>query len=213
MPGYAVVGTTGRAVEAPLWRRLSTATTPASVRELHLDTDAHPNAIQHRLDRWVRAGFVTRIDGTPKRYSMNDDAPRSAIPPRVDIQGKVLPRAPSARERLWRTIRVLRTFDVPTLVIAAGATRRSAEDLINCLHRAGYLRQLVRGNSQSGTWSTYRLGRNTGPRSPSIQHRKIDGRIQRFLVDGNTGERVDISPAATTLRRKAADPIADGGEG
>ena len=209
MPGYAVRACTSRQVEAPLWRALAQAEAPASIAELHLATRAHPNAIQHRLSRWVSAGFVTRLEGRPKRFAMNDTTERTPAPPRVDVAGRARPRQRTAREKLWSAMRVLPSFDVPTLVMTAGTSRRSAEDLVNCLHRAGHLRQLSRGNGTTGTWSTYRLVRNTGPKAPSIRH----GHGRRELVDGNTGERIDISPAAVSLRSKRADPVADGGVG
>lgn len=211
MPGYALFVAPVPEVEAPLWRRLTEAGEPASIRELHLATHAHPNAIQHRLDRWVRAGLVTRLEGKPKRYAMNDDTPRTPEPPKVAIDGKTTPRAPTARDRLWRTMRVLPSFDLPTLQIVATTSRRSAEDMINCLQRAGYLRQLSRGNGTKGTWSTYRLIRNTGPRTPSIQHRAAGDRRVRELVDINTGRRTDISPAAVSLRKRSNEAPADGG--
>lgn len=211
MPGYAVVGETVGSVEAPLWRRLSASAAPASVRDLHLLTSAHPNAIQHRLDRWVRAGFVTRIEGTPKRYAMTDAAPRTYTPPRVAIDGRVADRPRTNRDRLWSAMRVLRTFDLPTLEIAAGATRRSAEDFVNCLQRSGHVRLTRRGYPAAGTWSTYALVRNSGPRAPSIVHRATAAGRLREVIDRNTGVRFDISPAAVTLRSRSADPDVDGG--
>jgi hypothetical protein len=211
MPGYAVIGTPAHQVETPLWRWLAQAPAPASVFELHAATDAHPNAIQHRLDRWVRAGFVTRLEGRPKRYAMNDDAPRTPEPPRVAIDGRVSPRTRTVRDRLWSVMRVLRDFDLPTLIIAADSSRRSAEDLVNCLLRAGYLRRLSCGNRMKGTWSTYRLLRNTGPRTPSVSHGLVDGRRRREVVDHNTGRRIDIAPGAVRLRSKASDALLDGG--
>lgn len=198
-------------VEAPLWRNLTGADAPVSVADLHRATSAHPNSIEHRLTRWVRAGLITRIEGTPLRYVMNDNAPRSPLPPRVSIDGTVRPRpVATTRERLWRSMRVLRSFDLPALMMAAEAGRRSAEDLINCLCRAGYLRMTSRGQSMRGTWSTYRLVRNTGPRAPSVTKRIVEGRRLRELVDRNTGQRTDISPAAVSLRR-SSQPVEDGG--
>lgn len=214
MPGYAVLTLTAGPVEEPLWRALGQAGEPRSVAELHLAIAAHPNAIQHRLSRWVSAGFVTRHEGRPKRYAMNDTTERTATPPRVDLAGRAAPRQRTAREKLWSAMRVLPSFDVPTLVMTSGATRRSAEDLVNCLHRAGYLRQTARGNSTTGAWSTYRLVRNTGPKAPKVSHHvAVDGRRRREVVDGNTGGRTDISPAAISLRSKSSPAAADGGVG
>lgn len=198
-------------VEAPLWRSLTELSAPASVAELQRATAAHPNAIMHRLHRWVRAGLVNRIEGEPLRYTMNDNAPRTPAPPRVTIDGTVKSRpANTTRDRLWRSMRVLRSFDLPALMMAAEASRRSAEDLVNCLCRAGYLRMTSRGQSMRGTWSTYRLIRNTGPRAPSVTQRMVEGQRLRELVDRNTGDRTDISPAATSLRR-LSKPVEDGG--
>lgn len=214
MPGYAVRIAAAGPVEGPLWRALAQAGAPRSVAELHLAIAAHPNAIQHRLSRWVSAGFVTRHEGRPKRYAMNDTTDRTATPPRVDIAGRAAPRERTAREKLWSAMRVLPSFDVPTLVMTSGATRRSAEELVNVLHRAGYLRQIARGNSRTGVWSTYRLIRNTGPKAPKVSHHvALDVHRRRELVDGNNGARTDISPASISLRSKAAPAAADGGVG
>lgn len=215
MSGYAIYGPVDGAVEVPLWRRLVADARPASVSELHLQVRAHPNAIQHRLDRWVRAGFVSRIEGSPKRYAMTPDCPRTTEPPRVTLDGQATPRpATTMRDRMWSAMRVLATFDLPTMRITAGASRRSAEDYINCLQRAGYLRQLTRGNPSNGTWSTYRLVKNTGRRAPRISHHEdLAGGRRRELVDRNTGARIDISPAATSLRSRSAPAKAGGGEG
>ena len=205
MPGYALRVAPARAVEAPLWRQLAAAPSPASVAELHLATRAHPNAIQHRLDRWVRAGLVTRIEGSPKRFAMNDDTPRTPRPPRVAIDGRAAPRAPTQRQRLWRAMRVLPSFDIPGLMLTAAVTGRSAVTTVNQLLRAGYLRKVGRGNGASGAWSTYRLVRDTGPVAPVVNAQR------GTLTDGNTGRVTDIAPGAVSLRSRRAAAVADGG--
>lgn len=80
MPGYAVYLDVRPEVEEPLWRALSDAAAPATVHELHLATAAHPNAIQHRLSRWVSAGLVTRTEGSPRRFAMTDTTERTPRP-------------------------------------------------------------------------------------------------------------------------------------
>lgn len=197
MPGYVLRTDPQSAVEGPLWRALAATPAPASVAELHVACRAKPNAIQHRLSRWVLAGLVTRIEGRPKRFVMNDTTDRSAEPPIVAIDGKAKPRPRTARDRMWSAIRVLKHFDLPTLMISAEANRRSAEDFINCLQRAGYLNLLHKGNSRRGDWSRYGLVENTGPRTPKVTAAK--GR--RLVIDGNTGDQRDISPGQTNLHR------------
>ncbi|MCP4026589.1 MAG: hypothetical protein GY736_09815 [Sphingomonas sp.] len=216
MPGYAVYLDVRPEVEEPLWRALSAAAAPATVHELHLATAAHPNAIQHRLSRWVSAGLVTRTEGSPRRFAMTDTTERTPRPPRVDLTGRIAVRRRTAREALWSAMRVLSrhgSFDVPTLQMTAGVSRRSTEEMLNVLHRSGHVRQLARGNSQTGSWSTYRLVRNTGPKAPVVRQQVADGVRRRLVVDGNTGIATDISPAAVSLRRKDTDPAAAGGEG
>lgn len=197
MPGYILRVEPETAVEGPLWRTLAATPTPASIAELHLACRAKPNAIQHRLSRWVLAGLVTRIEGRPKRFVMSDSTERTAEPPIVAIDGRAKPRVRTARDRMWSAIRVLKRFDLPTLMISSGASRRSAEDFVNCLQRAGYLSRLHRGNARRGDWSRYSLVNNPGPRTPRITTQAG----QRLLIDGNTGQRHDISPGTVNLHR------------
>lgn len=201
------------AVQEPLWRTLLSASEPMSVPELRDVIRASPSAIKLRLTRWEQAGLVARADGPAVRYVITEDGRSAAnddhrAPPTVRADGSVLPRNRSQRARLWSAIRVLKRFSLPELKMSAGASRRSTEDLINCLQRAGYLRLVERGNSMAGTWSVYQLAANTGPKTPIITHN--GGR--RRLVDPNNGKVIDISPSAVSLRR--SQPAADaGGEG
>lgn len=206
MMAYRLIETPVRAVEAPLWRVMLSADRPMSASELHRATAAHPNAIQARLRRWELAGFVARHGVAPARFALTDAA-RAANddqqgPPQVMRDGTVRARRRTDRARLWSAMRVLKQFTLPELLIASGATRRSAEDLINCLCRAGYLRVEHRGNQTKGEWSSYRLTRVVGPRAPSIRQRVEGGVRHRLLVDPNTNAEIDISPGVASLRRQ-----------
>ena len=98
---YALRADTGRAVEGPLWRALAAAKVPASVTDLHVQCHGHPNAIQHRLTRWVRAGLVARFEGRLKLYAMIDTIEPTPEPPSVRIDGRLQPR-PRRRRPLRR---------------------------------------------------------------------------------------------------------------
>lgn len=223
MSGYSIRTDVTHAVERPLWQALAAAPAPASVAELHLACSAHPNAIQHRLTRWHRAGFIHRIEGRPLRFAMSDHVANDPEPPSVSIQGRATPRKRSGRARIWSAMRVLKTFDVPQLRIAASCTRRSVEDYINCLARAGYVRVVDRGD-RAGSWAVYRLVRNTGPKAPGITHTRKAGDADlgecartpttRTLIDRNNGQRHDISPGTVRLRpgRGRSQADADRGE-
>jgi len=193
MPGYALHTAPQRDVSRPLWNALRTAGGPATVSELHIASRAHPNAIQLRLRRWVRAGFVNDLGGRPKLFIMSSTAPNIPVPPRMGEACKPLPPR-TTRERLWSSIRVLKTFDLPTLMISAEASRRSAEEFINCLLQADYIARMSRGNSMRGDWSTYQLRARSGPKAPVIKHGTENGVRFRRLYDPNNGSTHDISP-------------------
>lgn len=212
-----------RPVSGPLWSALRAEAEPRSIAELHLRSRAHPNAIQLRLRRWVRAGFVVQFEGRPKRFAMSSSAPDVSKPPLVAAAGTVRP-ARTARDRLWAAMRVLKTFDVPLLMMTAEASRRSCEDFVDLLRRAGYVRHLAHGTSGrepcaapaaakrpgpgqaaasranlavARDWSTYQLVRSTGPRCPTITNSRGE---PRRLIDRNTGAEVEL---ARSLRASA----------
>ena len=93
--------------------------------------------------------------------------------------------------------------------MAADATDRAVETYLNALRRAGYVRIHQLGSAATGRVSTYRLHRNTGPHCPTT--RRSDRSAKVMLVDHNTGKSFDISPGAAPLRKKSANPLADGG--
>lgn len=81
--------------------------------------------------------------------------------------GVKLAGAPSvARERMWRTMRILRRFGIGELLqVAEIARRKAAERYLRDLTRAGYLRvESARGCDGS----VYVLIRNTGPFAPRV---------------------------------------------
>lgn len=200
---YAAIVESGRDVALPLWRALRAAPEPLTVRELHLASRAHPNAIQLRLKRWERAGLVHAIASNPRRFKMPEGAPDT--PPTVNRRGEQGP-ASTQHQRMWRAMHVLRRFTLPELQMAATVTRRSGETFINALQRAGYLVNAVRGNSRTGVWSVYQLQRRTGPKTPMIRHRKCPetGRILKTLFDPNTGKSIDISARPAALAQDGA---------
>lgn len=196
---YAAIVETGCDVALPLWRALRAAPEPLTVRELHLASRAHPNAIQLRLKRWERAGLIHAIASRPRRFVMPEGAPKT--PPTVNRRGEPGP-ASTQQQRMWRAMHVLRRFTLPEVQMAASVTRRSGETFINALLRAGYIINEVRGNSRTGVWSVYRLQRRTGPKTPTIRHRKCadTGRTLKSLFDPNTGKSIDISAKPSRLQ-------------
>lgn len=184
-------------VARPLWAAMRAARQPLTIRELHLASGAHPNAIQLRLRRWERAGYVLRQAGMPNRFSLGKAAP--VTPPTVNDKGEKGVMA-NCRDRLWRAMRILKKFDVPTLQLAADASSSNTQSYLNWLRRAGYVRILRFGARGQGEHSTYQLVRSTGRLTPTIRATTVDGRLTRRLYDPNTDTEIDVSPGAASLR-------------
>lgn len=196
-------------VQAPLWRALLAASGPTSIEELHTTTHADPISIQKRLAYWQRAGLVVRHDGKPPRYAMADAAAGASAskPPIVSAAGKVKARTIPAYERLWRAMRVLKSFDAPQLMLAAATSQSATAGYISRLLHAGYLRAVVRGDQRTGKLSVYRLTRSYGPAAPAV--RKLAGGTRVELYDPNT--RTSVALPAPRARRVDQVAPADGG--
>ena len=194
-----------RAVADPLWRCLAQLDRPIRLIDLANQINAHPNAIQLRLKRWERAGLVRKIEARPCLYQMTAAADRKSGPPTIKMDGSP-GLARGGNQRMWSAMRILKQFDIIALGMAASVTRRSCETYVNSLLRTGFLARVRRGNPRNGEWSIYRLTKPTGPIAPSVSHRKVDGRLEKAVVDHNDGTRYPIEP-------RSPRTTADGGEG
>jgi DNA-binding IclR family transcriptional regulator len=157
------------AISAPLWAELRRRRGPATIRELQLATRTRRSSVVQLIGRWERAGFVSRIPETrPLAVVMTPTVAKLGKPPRAGAAGD---RKPSQRQRIWTSMRILKRFDVPALSISAEAARRTVETYLNALMRAGYIERVSRGSHKAGTWSVYRLSRDTGRKSPAVTQR------------------------------------------
>lgn len=78
----------------------------------------------------------------------------------------VASRGADKREKLWRAMRILRTFTIGELAaVTELASVKSVSAFCSELRRAGYL-TVQRGNHHRGECARYRLIRNSGPLSP-----------------------------------------------
>ncbi|MBZ6377366.1 hypothetical protein B5C34_05290 [Pacificimonas flava] len=202
MPGYRIrrpVTRSGQGnIQRPLLDELRRADQPLSVADLHVRLGAPPKGISLRLYLLERAGAVEAVSARPKRYILKPGSPKDL---RGTAQGHRALRAGSTqRDRIWRAIRVQRTFSLPDIVMAATVSRRSFETFVNDLLRAGYVRIIRRGVSSAATWTVYRLVVRSGPKTP-VTH-KVQGSNAKFLDDPNTGQRIDISPNPPAVKGK-----------
>lgn len=178
---------------APLWEALQARQEPATITELAEQIGAPPNSVQLRLLSWSRAGLLTVNFNGRKTYTMTEKSRALGTPPAINIEGKPK-RDTKGRDRMWRAMRTLRRFDLPTLLITAEVSRSAAQEFINCLKRAGMVQIDERGHHTRYTWTTYAMTGRFGPKTPVVSHRETpEGRV-REVFDPNTGKIHDISP-------------------
>lgn len=142
--------------------------------------------LEKLLGRWVGARLVAVEPGRPPRYSLERNYVRMASPPALPAPARVnpLPRQ-TQRQRLWSAARVLRNFDLTTLLIAAEAKPIAARQMLSILERGGWLRRTATG------WSTA-ASRRWGPVAPSWA--PIDAPEGRFIrvTDNRDGSIIDL---------------------
>ncbi|MEA3017331.1 MAG: hypothetical protein QOI38_2053 [Sphingomonadales bacterium] len=185
---------------ADAWRALRKLGRAATFEEILAASGAADRPLYCRLRRWVEQGFVEVLPAIPRKFSLAPAAPDVPVPPKVNEQGEVKPQRRSAREKMWKAMRVLKTFDVPMLMMTAEVSRRSCDEFLNLLVRAGYVRLLGYKFKRVGPgrldvvrdWSTYQLAQNTGPRHPTFSAFKSKHEPQR-LTDHNTGASVELA--------------------
>jgi hypothetical protein len=165
-------------------------------------------ALERQLGAWRDAGIVTAA-GEPPAYSLERKYLRMASPPALSAPPRRNPFPKrTQRQRLWSAMKVLRNFDLPTLLMTAEASRQAAMDMIRVLERAGWLRETKTG------WTTA-ASRTWGSVAPTYSHRAgKDGSFIR-VTEPVSGAIVDlpIHPKALRDRRResSAEGFVDGG--
>lgn len=207
-------GTPVRRVQAQLWDALRSGDGDLTAAELHRVTGTSFQTVAHRLGLWVNAGLVARSGRRPLRYRLITTE-SSPMPPIIDGAGRAVPRLPTASERLWAAMRVLKRFDVHLLMITAGTGLSTTRGYVGLLQRTGYVRLEKLGNPRTGVCSRYVLLRSTGRVAPRETIRVTPAGRVRQLVDANSGQVHDISRGAPSRRRTYRDarPSIDRGEG
>lgn len=160
------------------------------------------------LNEWVDQGLVLVVSDGPSTYALSPDHRMKKKPRRARSASNARPSSrDSQRQRLWTAMRILRRFDLPTLLMTANASRRATTDLIAILERGGWLSRTGSG------WATS-ARRPWGPHAPSIARVVADeGRFLR-ITDRCGGCVVDLpirSARRHPRRELAAAALSDGG--
>lgn len=90
------------------------------------------------------------------------------------------------RQRIWKAMRILRTFSVPALCrVVEGCTFSNVQSFVSILHLQGYVGKVgtVR-RGYAGEYQGYQLIKDTGPTMPVF----LKGRHKK---ETNTGEETE----------------------
>ena len=83
---------------------------------------------------------------------------------------RVWNRQPVARDRVWQSMRILRSFTQPDLVATADISTSNVKKYVSGLLKSGYLKvQHERDSGRKGGHAVYRIVRDTGPKAPRLQ--------------------------------------------
>jgi hypothetical protein len=148
-------------------------TTGLVLRELATLSGAAPELVAHHLRRLINGGFVTASSVKPRVYQLvNDigvDAPRLKRDGTVSTMGK-------EQANMWRTMRMLSSFDYRQLAAHASTSTVSVPDAtarayIRFLKHGGYLTTITpaKPGPKAARPAVYVLSRNTGPKAPMVQ--------------------------------------------
>jgi len=81
-------------------------------------------------------------------------------------------RTPRVRDRVWQSMRIMRTFTMPDLAATADASYDNVKKYVRGLEIAGIVRMVRRPTGRMGGHAVYHLVRDIGPHAPRL---RIDG--------------------------------------
>lgn len=171
-----------------VWSELRYAREPVSLYDIMLALRARAiepriNAVTAQISLWIDAGHVERDDHA--RYALLPVRRIRAEPPVVVTP--VPTRKPrtsahiSLRKRLWTAIRIMRKFDLVSLMLTADATHTQAMGLVRILEWTGMLLRMDGG-------SHWQVVRPLGPIPPVINRDASSGETVTTITDPNTGD-------------------------
>lgn len=194
-----------------VWAAMRTFDRPFTASDIQPLTGVGLGEIARLLFGWNGRGLLLRLPNSTS-FTMTDTARSHAKPlPIKTEKASPIPRR-SGRQRLWSAMRVLRTFDLPTLCMASGTSEANARLFLRSLVNARYVSRA--GETSSGR-SLFNLLRDSGPLHP-ILRKHADGAFTVVdLADRNDGSVIRIrtvQPVACD-RIESEPTLQDGGVG
>lgn len=174
-----------------------------TVRDVYGNSNRRRQTVKDYVVFCASQGFIEKIGERPALagnvasvYRVRDPRLAAPIMRRPDFANDRGRRA----QQLWTAMRVMRSFTVQDLVIAASTDTiqvpdQTARDFIRRLVRAGYLAEIGQRarRGQCGYWKLL-PARNTGPLSPAF----LEG--GRVCFDRNTGKVVNLNEPVPAWR-------------
>ena len=157
------------------------------------NVDVNKDTVKYLIKGLLNGGYIeiigekkTHASNRPENiYELKNDCGVHA--PKITRAGKPLILGKS-QENMWRSMRILQQFTSRELAVTSTTddvkvSEPHARKYASDLHRAEYLRLLNTDGKNTGL-STYKLIRNTGPKSPSVQQ---DGTVVDRNLNCKTG--------------------------
>lgn len=167
-----------------IWASIRELKTGISTGVLESRTRASQATIKTYLKGLTAAGYLQRTDaraqgGAFNRYqkaTWNLIKDNGVEAPRVTRDGEPVTQG-LARVNMWRTMRIIGSFNLQHLVIQASTEhtqikQQDAKDYIKYLRAAGYVRISHPGKKGRPTVYQFIAARYTGPKPPMVQHVK-----------------------------------------
>lgn len=183
-----------RNVEEQVWDIVRRSEKGLSVRDVRRQVVGEISyyRVKAWLDKWKAAGYVARTADTstyPTVYLYEVIHDCGQQPPKVD--GKGIAKKPSANEVIWRTARILKSFNARQIIASANdgdttLNERAISQYLLSLYDAGYITWTNTDDTQS--LAQYLLTVNTGPKAPEIRRGKkvYDGNLGMIVYDPET---------------------------
>lgn len=145
---------------------------PWGWRDIDRRSNVHERSVRDYIKRLELAGFAERVSqgrtGLHAKATQYRLLHRPVEAPRIDRKGNIYPE--SKTQRLWRTMRMVKTFSVPELTsLAQGDDMVMSQELakyfIKALVQVGVVQPFA---STAASDKLYRLVRDLGPIAPVV---------------------------------------------
>ncbi|WP_019500862.1 hypothetical protein [Pseudanabaena sp. PCC 6802] len=154
-----------------------------TIAEVAKESGCDKSTVGKYLKKLCAAGFV-KLAGARKNGNSSCDRYRITRVDAPDLE-LLATAEEGAQEKIWRSMRIFKTFTVGDIAMVCGLHEDTVGRYVNKLKQVDYVRVHVsnKGGGKAGAYHTYRLVRDTGPRSPVVlgDGRAFDCNLNQFF--------------------------------